>query len=162
MSASVNANGPELRQASNLDAPAIWAHISGILNSFGITADLETTDADLKDIDRFYNRCGAFYTLWDQGRMIGTAAFHLTAEGDAEIGRMYLAANYRGKGLGAFLLKRLLEDAKRTGATRITLKTASVLKDAIHLYEKFGFKTQPCKASGNCDVLMTMAVGMSE
>jgi putative acetyltransferase len=159
MSASVNANDPELRRATNRDASVIWAHISGILGSFGITADLDTTDADLKDIDRFYNCCGAFYTLWEKDRLIGTAAFRLTAEGHAEIGRMYLVAECRGKGLGAFLLNRLLEDAKRKGATQLTLKTASVLTDAIHLYEKFGFQTQRCEASGNCDVLMTMAVG---
>ncbi len=143
-----------LRIATNRDVPAIWRHIAAILGSYGIIADLETTDRDLTDIEAFY-RNGTFYTLWEDERLIGTAAYTLTDARHAEIGRMYLSSTHRGKGLGRLLLARVTEAATQKGATVLSLKTSSALKEAIQLYTRSGFVMQERKPCGPCDVSMT-------
>ena len=55
---------------------------------------------------------------------------------------MYLHRDHRAKGLGKRLLEHALAEARRLGFQTITLETASVLKEAIRLYERYGF--QPC------------------
>ena len=42
--------------------------------------------------------------------------------------------------LGKRLLSRILAFAKSRGATRVELETASVLKEAISLYQRAGFR----------------------
>ena len=65
---------------------------------------------------------------------------------------MYLHRDYRGKGHGKRLLEHALAEGRRLGFKRVTLETASVLKEAIRLYEAYGF--QPCRPthlSCRCD-----------
>jgi putative acetyltransferase len=65
---------------------------------------------------------------------------------------MYLHRAYRGRGLGRRLLEDALANARRLGFARMTLETASVLKEAIRLYESYGFTPyQPDHLSGRCD-----------
>jgi putative acetyltransferase len=159
----MNPEHHHLRLATNSDAEFVWRHISTILRSYGIAADRGTTDLDLSDIDRNYNKAGgAFFTLWDEDKLIGTAAFRFIESGHAEIGRMYLLPEYRGQGLGKFLLTEMMDRAKSAGARRLSLKTASVLKEAICLYEAFGFQKVAFESSGNCDVLMSMPLQLED
>jgi putative acetyltransferase len=146
-------SGYKIRLATNRDSHLIWLHISRILESCGIAADIETTDQDLENIEDSY-RTGAFYTLWHEERLVATAAFRMVHPGHAELGRMYVAQEYRGKGIGSFLLRHLTKAATDRGARLLTLKTASVLKEAIQLYSKHGFALQQGQKCGNCDVTM--------
>ena len=54
---------------------------------------------------------------------------------------MYLHKSQRGRGLGKFLLDSALAQARELGFTRVTLETASVLKEAIALYESLVYTT---------------------
>ena len=53
---------------------------------------------------------------------------------------MYLSPTQRGKGLGKIMLDRALQKARALNFNRVELETASVLKEAIGLYQKRGFK----------------------
>jgi len=78
-------------------------------------------------------------------------------QGDAipstcELRKMYLRRDHRGKGLGKRLLEHALTEARRLGFKTITLETASVLKEAVRLYEASGFKPYtPAHLSHRCD-----------
>jgi putative acetyltransferase len=145
-----------LRAATNQDQPAIWALISSVLHSYGITTDAATTDADLVDIDAFYSGGkGAFFVLLDGPEIVGTVALHRETDAVCELCRMYLGAAYRGRGLGRRLLAHALGEARQRGFREIFLKTASVLTAAISLYRQAGFETAPgAKVGGNCDLVM--------
>jgi putative acetyltransferase len=70
---------------------------------------------------------------------------------------MYLRRDYRAKGLGRQLLEHALAEARRLGFGTITLETASVLKEAIRLYECYGFKPYvPTHLSCRCDQAYTL------
>ena len=55
-------------------------------------------------------------------------------------GKMYLDSSFRGQGLGKKLLEMSLDKARELGFRRVTLETASVLKEALQLYQHYGFK----------------------
>ena len=53
---------------------------------------------------------------------------------------MYLAPSARGQGFGRRLLEHALARAADLGFSRVVLETASVLREAVALYERYGFQ----------------------
>jgi GNAT superfamily N-acetyltransferase len=58
---------------------------------------------------------------------------------DCELRKMYLHSAHRGRGLGKYLLTCALHRARALGYCRVLAGTTARLKEAISLYEKFGF-----------------------
>jgi ribosomal protein S18 acetylase RimI-like enzyme len=145
-----------LREATNADLPAVWALISNVLRSYGITSNRQTTDRDLTDLEANYgNGKGAFFVLLKGEAVIGTVALHHEADAVCELCRMYLASEHRGQGLGRKLLEHGVREAKERGYREMRLKTASVLVEAISLYKRAGFRTvEGAARCGNCDLEM--------
>ena len=82
-----------------------------------------------------------FWTIWDNEKLAGCAAYqHLDAT-HAEIKSMRTATDYKSKGVASLLLNHLIEDAKLSGYQRISLETGSMdyFKPAHALYNKHGF-----------------------
>jgi GNAT superfamily N-acetyltransferase len=76
-------------------------------------------------------------------RTVGCCALLAMPEGSFEIGKMAVAEEFRGKGLGGRLLARVVELAQEIGAKRLYLETSTKLPNAIHLYESQGFTYLP-------------------
>lgn len=147
-----------LRAADPTDFDAIWDLIHTALAGYGLMMDAGTIDRDLLDIQgNYWDSGGMFYILMDSDRVIGTVALRREREGTFELCRMYLAEEYRGQGLGRGLLQFAMDQAKARGGREVYLKTASVLKEAVALYQKCGFVVEAEKdVGGNCDVMMRM------
>jgi N-acetylglutamate synthase-like GNAT family acetyltransferase len=145
-----------LRRATNANLPGVWTLISCVLRSYGLTANPQTTDKDLVDIEaNYWSMKGAFFVLLDGGEVIGTVALHRETDTVCELCRMYLAPQYRGRGLGRRLLESAVCEAKQRGFKEMHLKTASVLVEAISLYQRAGFSAvEGAEAGGNCDLVM--------
>ncbi len=63
--------------------------------------------------------------------------------------RMFVAAPYRGRGIGCAIVDHLIEFARRTGYDRISLSSNNALAASHRLYEKMGFQpTSPWDPSG--------------
>ncbi len=145
---------PRLRRASNKDCEEVTRLVYGILKEYGLKPDPQATDADLEDIERsYFKRGGMFFVLEDQdGAIIGAYGLYPIENQACELRKMYLHNARRGKGLGKFLLDSALAQARQLGFKRVTLETASVLKEAIALYESYGFvEYVPAHMSSRCD-----------
>lgn len=59
---------------------------------------------------------------------------------DYELAKMAVSPKAQGKGIGYLLGKSIIEQAKLLGASNIYLESNTILKPAISLYEKLGFK----------------------
>lgn len=143
----------ELRAASNQDRPAIQRLVFGVLREFGLSPD-EETDADLRDIEGAYLRPGGMFDVLvsPSGEIVGTIGLYPVSKTTCELRKMYLAKPVRGDGHGRRLLDHALARAKKLGFTRVTLETAEVLKMAVALYERHGFKPYtPDHKSRRCD-----------
>ena len=53
---------------------------------------------------------------------------------------MYFDKSLRGRGFGKKMLERMIEKSRELKFKRIYLETASILKEAVGLYEKYGFQ----------------------
>jgi putative acetyltransferase len=143
-----------LRPATNSDRAAIESLVFGVLAEYGLAPDPNGTDADLQDIETEYGRKGGMFDVLmnENGLIVGSVALHATSGSTCEIRKMYLASSARGKGLGRRLLEHALAEAKSLGFGRVELETASVLKEAIALYESYGFrKFCASHLSSRCD-----------
>jgi len=70
------------------------------------------------------------------GKAVGTARL-VVHHGDAKIGRMAVLKSYRGKGVGAALLKRAILMAKRLHPPRIYLHSQVAVSG---FYQRMGFR----------------------
>jgi putative acetyltransferase len=145
---------PRLRAATNTDCRKVAALVYGVLKEYGLKPDPESTDADLKDIERsYFVRGGAFYVLeGETGSIVGAYGLYPVDKVTCELRKMYLHKSFRGRGLGKLLMENALTEARRMGFKRVSLETASVLKEAISLYKSYGFvEYQPERMSCRCD-----------
>ena len=132
----------ELRPASNNDRAAIEALVFGTLREFKLAPDPGDTDADLRDIEAAYQRRGGCFDVLvtNEGQIVGTIGLYPISKSTCELRKMYLDKTVRGQGLGRRLLEHALAKARALGFTRVILETANVLKAAVILYERYGFK----------------------
>jgi putative acetyltransferase len=132
----------KLRPATNQDCAAVRELIFGVLGEYGLQPDPGGTDSDLEDIELSYHQSGGSFTVMEDesGRIVGTVGFVPNGPGSCELRKMYLAKSSRGRGWGKVLLDHALAEAKTRGCTEATLETASVLGEAIALYERYGFR----------------------
>ncbi|GGY15808.1 N-acetyltransferase [Streptomyces anandii JCM 4720] len=67
-------------------------------------------------------------------------------DGDAELKRMFVIAQMRGRGLARRMLAALEEDARAAGRRRMVLETGDQQPEAIALYTSSGY--EPCVKFG--------------
>jgi ribosomal protein S18 acetylase RimI-like enzyme len=76
-----------------------------------------------------------------EGQLAGCVALHKLDSGVCEMKRLYLRSQFRGKGLGRALTERIIAEARQIGYRRMRLDTVEpVMKDAVAMYRKLGFK----------------------
>ena len=97
----------------------------------------------------------------EDGKIVGGGGIFPT-EGlphdTCELVKMYLLPEARGIGLGKLIIEKCLQTAKENGFGRVYLESMPELKQAVKVYEKFGF-TYLCSPMGNsghfgCDLHM--------
>ena len=152
---------PRLRVASKSDSDEIAQLVYEVLAEYGLEPDPAETDADLRDIEASYLlRGGVFRVLEEQdGAIVGAYGLYPIDGEVCELRKMYLPKAYRGRGFGKMLLEDALAKARELGFARVVLETASVLTEAIGLYESYGFaRYQPEHMSRRCDVAYVLAL----
>jgi GNAT superfamily N-acetyltransferase len=75
-----------------------------------------------------------------RGEAEGCGAVVLEPDGSAEIKRMYVKPEARGKGVGAAILRGLELRAREEGIRVLRLETGSRQPEAIRLYRSFGYR----------------------
>ncbi|MDF2431587.1 MAG: hypothetical protein JWP44_1218 [Mucilaginibacter sp.] len=75
-----------------------------------------------------------------KGEPVGTCALIKMDQHAFELSKMAVSPKAKGKGIGELLGKAIISKAKEAGATRLYLESNTILKPAISLYYKLGFK----------------------
>ena len=98
-----------------------------------------TTDA----LYELFQTPGSDYFVAEaDGNLLGGAGLFPTAglaDGVAELVKMYLKADARGKGYGRLLVNKVEETAKEMGYTALYLESMPELINALSMYEKMGY-----------------------
>ncbi len=87
---------------------------------------------------------GTFLVARDDGRAVGCGAIRLIDPRTAEVKRMYVEPDQRGKGVGRAVLARLDAAARQMGAGRLVLETGIHSPEALALYRSAGFTEIAC------------------
>jgi len=83
-----------------------------------------------------------FVAETDNGQIMGGGGIYPTEglpEETCELVKMYLLPEARGKGLGRSIIEKCLQTAKEYGFGHIYLESMPELKQALKVYETFGF-----------------------
>ena len=76
-----------------------------------------------------------------ESELAGCVALHKLDASICEMKRLYLRPQFRGKGLGRALAERIIAEARQIGYRQMRLDTVEpVMKDAVAMYRKLGFK----------------------
>lgn len=130
--------------------------ITAVLTEYGLGSEPDGADIDVYEVEEYYQQTGGeFWVIEKDQRLIGTAGFYPIKRGNlaVEIRKMYLLPEARGKGLGKFLLFQLEQTIKQKGFKEIWIETASVLKEAVRLYEHSGYEPTTGVETQRCDLV---------
>jgi GNAT superfamily N-acetyltransferase len=86
---------------------------------------------------------GAFLVAYDGEEPVGCGAIRHIDDGTVEIKRMYVAPDWRGRGVGRRVLEALEDAARLLNATRIVLETGIRQSRALALYRASGYAEIP-------------------
>jgi putative acetyltransferase len=125
----------------------------------------ETTD----HLFELFRQAGsAYFVAEEEGLIRGGGGIYPTPglpSNCCELVKMYLHHDARGKGIGWKLISLCLEKAREMGYTQVYLETMPELRQAVSVYEKFGFQylEGPLGQSGHfgCDVWMLKDLAVS-
>ncbi|MGW2641216.1 GNAT family N-acetyltransferase [Streptomyces sp. NPDC001348] len=111
-------------------------------------------DATVLDATDFRPPRGVYLIAYDDSdRPVATGGWRSqdandegNEDGDAELKRMYVIEELRGRGLARRMLTALEDDARAAGRLRMVLETGSKQPEAIALYTSSGY--EPCTKFG--------------
>ncbi|MTJ13493.1 GNAT family N-acetyltransferase [Anabaena sp. UHCC 0187] len=128
--------------------------ISSVLSEYGLPWQPEEADKDVLNIEEYYLATGGeFWVIEYQNQIVGTAAYYPINRGEkaVEIRKMYLLPKVRGLGLGKYLLQQLEIAIALRGFEKIWIETASILVEAVKLYESNGYLPTTGVETTRCD-----------
>ena len=129
--------------------------IKTVLEEYGLPWQPELADRDVIEIESAYIETGGeFWIVEKNSTIVGTAAYQPISRGQnaVEIRKMYLLPAVRGKGLGKYLLRELEKAIAVKDYQEIWLETASILKEAVILYERSGYQPVNNVETERCDL----------
>lgn len=102
-------------------------------------------DGDEREFFAHYNNVQLDHVLvvYDEERAVGCGAFKKYEEDTAEIKRMFVLPEARGKGIANMILTEIESWAIEQGFAHFILETSPILHHAIALYTKMGYQFIP-------------------
>jgi GNAT superfamily N-acetyltransferase len=95
------------------------------------------------DPHEFEPPTGCFFVVYVDERAVGCGGFKRLDERTAEIKRMYVRPEVRGRGIARAILERLEATAGAAGCSHVRLDTGDRQPDALHLYRSAGYREIP-------------------
>jgi putative acetyltransferase len=128
--------------------------ISTVLAEYGLGWEPEGADRDVLEIETYYlNTGGDFWIVEHNRNIVATAGYYPIHRGvkAVEIRKMYVLPSVRRQGLGRFLLQQLETAIAARHYQQIWIETASILTEAVKLYERNGYIPASGVETARCD-----------
>ena len=123
----------------DLQGSEIYELLQEHLQSMALLSPPESVHA--LDIEALRKPEITFWTVWEDGDLLGCGALKELDSQHAEIKSMRTSSRHLRKGVAKYLLYHILEEAKRRGYRRLSLETGSMeaFEPAHKLYADSGF-----------------------
>jgi putative acetyltransferase len=134
-----------IRTIQPADNPFIARIVKNVLAEFGANHPHTVYDDPRTDIlyEIFQQEGSGYFIAVRDDKIIGGGGIYPTEglpAGTCELVKMYLLPEGRGLGLGRRMIEKCLQLAVEKGYDQVYLETMPELKQALSVYEKFGFK----------------------
>lgn len=101
---------------------------------------LQNYDRETENLEEKYGPpYGRLYIAFFDGNVAGCIALRKLDNDNCEMKRLYVKPEYRGKNIGSFLVKHIIQEAKLIDYKHILLDTLPFLETAISMYKRYGF-----------------------
>jgi GNAT superfamily N-acetyltransferase len=114
------------------------------LNEAWISTYFKMEAADYKSLDHpkeyILDKGGDILIALYNGKPAGACALIKQDNDVFELAKMAVSSEAKGKGIGFLLGQAAIEKARQLGARKLYLESNTILKPAIQLYHKLGFK----------------------
>ncbi|MFK8183517.1 MAG: GNAT family N-acetyltransferase [Phormidesmis sp.] len=149
------------------DRTAAATVIKTVLEEYGLGWESSSAnccggaDQDAVEVEKYYlDTGGEFWVVEHDGQIVGTGGYHPIERGQhaVEIRKMYLLPSARGHGLGRYLLAQLEQAAAKNGFEQAWVETATVLKEAVKLYEQNEYEPMSGVETERCDKVYCKAI----
>ena len=143
LTAGIEKFGFELQQA---EFPEQIASIRQLFleyaNSLSFSLCFQSFEKELAELPGDYAPpAGRLLLVTANHQPAGCVALHRIAPEVCEMKRLYVRQQFRGKGLGRMLAKRVIADAREIGYQKLRLDTVEpLMRDAVAMYRKLGFR----------------------
>ena len=99
-------------------------------------------DVHALDLDGLLSNSVSFFSIREDGELLGIGALKRLDDSHAELKSMHTAENARGRGVGRAMVEHLVEVARARGCDRVSLETGSMgaFAPARTLYQSAGFR----------------------
>lgn len=108
--------------------------------AFGGTFEGESQENEEYWKERFSNPERCFYAAEEGNIFVATAGSKKIAEDNWMIIAVYTLPEFRGKNISKELIEKIINEAKKTGATKVSLMVNPQQESAVNLYKKMGFE----------------------
>jgi putative acetyltransferase len=127
--------------ASRADAPGVIELIRRVFVEYGWTWQEATEVPDLLRWSPHYEPPhGAFWVIRRDGRVVGSAGVDRPGPATAELHRLYLDRDLRGRGFGDALVQTVVGWCRTQGLPRLVLWSDTRFTHAHRLYLRHGFR----------------------
>lgn len=99
--------------------------------------------ADVDDAETVYANPAIFLCAVADDAIVGTGAIKPVEHRECEMVRMFVASEYRGRGIARAIADELISFARGAGYDRMRLSSNNALTAAHRLYERMGFQSVP-------------------
>lgn len=114
-------------------------------SSFRKYLDIQNYEEELAHLENKYGPpYGRLYLARVDGAAAGCIGLRKMDGQNCEMKRLYVRPQFRGNGLGALLVQKVIADARSVGYSAMFLDTLPFLESAIHMYKKLGFYLIDC------------------
>lgn len=151
---------------SQVESPAEIAQARELFleyeKALGISLCFQNFEQELADLPGHYAPPSGRLLLANyEGQLAGCVALHQLEPGICEMKRLYLRPAARGKGIGRVMVEVLIHEARGIGYHVLRLDTiAPLMKDAVAMYRKMGFREIPPYCENPCDGALYMELDL--
>ena len=102
--------------------------------------EIQNYDDELKHLEKKYGLPnGRLYLVYFNQKLAGCVGLKQIDKENCEMKRLFVKPEFRGHHIGNYLIEKIISDAKEIGYKYMLLDTLPFLKNAIHMYKKYGF-----------------------
>ena len=131
----------EVVVATSADAAAVVRLIGRVFAEYGFVWDPAVEVPDLLEFERRYGPPrGGFWVVRADGAVVGSVGVERLDADSAELHRLYLDADLRGRGVGRALVEAVLAWCRQARIPHLVLWSDTRFDRAHLLYERMGFR----------------------